>query len=116
MNVYFFLAAILAALAFTIYQLSTLGKALMSTQEAVDKLTAQVVKIQGEVVAAKDVLLAQVVSLQDQLAAAGVAEQVDLTGLTNAVQSLDDINPDEEDEPEVPVEQPVVDPIPEPVE
>lgn len=40
MNPYFFHAATLAALSFTIYQLSTLGKAIMSTQDQVDALSA----------------------------------------------------------------------------
>lgn len=92
--IFFFDAAILAALGFLILQLTYLGRSAMSTQAQVDALTAQVAKVQGEVVAAKDALTAQVVSLQDQLAAAGVTEQVDLSGLQAAVQSLDDINPD----------------------
>ena len=100
MNNHFWFAAILAALSFAIYQLSTLGKAVMSTQEQVDALTNQVVKIQGEVVTAKDALVAQVAALQEQLANAGVAEQVDLSGLQSAVDALDAINPD------APVEEP----------
>lgn len=112
MNLYFFHAVTLAALSFAIYQLTAVGKAIMSTQDQVDALTTQVAKVQAEVVAAKDVLVAQVVALQDQLANAGVAEQVDLSGLQAAVQALDDINPDPvvEDVAEEPVvEEPVQD-------
>lgn len=115
MNIYFIQSAVLASLGFAIYQLSQQGKFLMSTQEAVDQLTAQVAKVKNEVVVARDVLTAKLADVQAQLDAAGVTEQVDLTELTAAVQSLDDINPDEEELVEVPVEEPVVDPVPEPV-
>jgi cell division protein FtsB len=94
MNTYYFHAATLAALGFTILQLSVLGKAIMSTQDKVDALTAQVSKVYTEVQAAKEELVAQVAALEEQLANAGVAEQIDLTALSDAVQVLDDINPD----------------------
>jgi hypothetical protein len=91
---YFFHAASLAALSFIIYQLVITGRAIMSAQEQIDALTAQVSKITTEVTAAKDAILAHVADIEAQLAAAGAAGQVDLTGLKSAVQTLDDLNPD----------------------
>jgi seryl-tRNA synthetase len=119
---YWFDAALFAALAFAILQLSTIGRSLMSTQAAVDSVVTQLVKARGEIVAAKDQLVAKIVDLQNQLDAGVPAEQVDLSGLKAVAQSLDDIVPDaveetddEDEEVEVPVEEPVVDPVPEPV-
>jgi hypothetical protein len=93
-NHYFFDAAILTALAFAIIQLSTIGRSLMSTQETVDQLTAQVAKIHLEVTVAKDQLTAQLADVLAQLEAAGAVEKVDVSGLQAAIQKLDDINPD----------------------
>ena len=111
---YFFDAAILLALSFTMLQLSTLGRSLMSTQDAVDKLTAQVAKVQSEVTSARDAITTQLADVQAQLAAAGATEQVDLSALESAIQALDDINPDPVDEPADddadPVEDPDADP------
>lgn len=90
---YFFHSATLFALSFVIYQLSTIGRHLMSMQETVDALTAQVAKIQSEVIAARDVLTVRLAEVQAQLDAAG--SPVDLSALENAIQALDDINPDE---------------------
>jgi seryl-tRNA synthetase len=119
---YWFDAALFAALAFAILQLSTIGRSLMSTQAAVDSVVTQLVKARGEIVAAKDQLVAKIVDLQNQLDAGVPAEDVDLSGLKAVAQSLDDIVPDaveetedEDEEVEVPVEEPVVDPVPEPV-
>ena len=110
---YWFDAALFAALAFAITQLSLIGRCLMATQKQVDELTVQVVKINDEVKASAAVLKAELESVKEQLAAANVpAETVDLTALAAAIQAVDDINPDPE---EVPVEEPVVDPVEEPV-
>ena len=103
-------AAILTALAFTLYQLSLIGRHLMSTQEQVDQLTVQVVKINDEVKASAAILKEELSSVKEQLAAANVpAETVDLTALAAAIQAVDDINPDPAEEPvvEEPVEEPV---------
>jgi hypothetical protein len=59
----------------------------VSTQEAVDKITAQISKAQVE-------LVNRIADVQAQLDAAGVAEQVDLSSLTAAAQALDDVVPD----------------------
>lgn len=67
----------------------------MSTQDAVNAVTEQLVKAQREIVA-------RIADVQAQLDAAGVAEQIDLSSLTAAAQALDDVVPD----PEV-----VVDPV-----
>lgn len=91
---YFFHAATLSALAFVLYQLATIGRYLMATQADVDKLTAQVNKIGSEVSAAHAVLVSELADVKAQLAAAGAAEQVDLSGLAAAIQNVDDINPD----------------------
>lgn len=96
---YWFDAAILTALAFTILHLSSIGRQLMATQQDVDKLTAQVVKVGDEVKAAAAALKAELDDVKAQLAAAGASEKVDLTALAAAVQQLDDINPDPVDEP-----------------
>jgi small-conductance mechanosensitive channel len=109
MNCYFFDAAILAALSFAIYQITTIGRVIVSTQDQIDSLTAQVSKVQSEVVSAKEVLVAKLAEVQAQLDAAGAAEQVDLTGLQAAVQLLDDINPDPVPVVDVPVDVPPVD-------
>lgn len=103
MNTHFWFAAILAALGFTIYQTTTIGRHLMATQQDVDALTAQVVKIGDEVKTAHAVLVAELADVKAQLAAAGSADKVDLTGLAAAIQNVDDINPDPEPEP---VEEP----------
>ena len=65
-------------------KLLLLEKILMSQQEQIDALAAQLDKVKTEI-------LAQVAALQAQIDAGGV---VDLTALTAAVQSLDDLNPD----------------------
>lgn len=96
---HYWYAAILAALAFAIYQLATLGAAMSDQQAAVDALTAQVQKIGQEVSAAHDALVAELADVKTQLANAGVAEQVDLSGLTAAIQTVDDLNPDAPAEP-----------------
>lgn len=104
MNTHFWFAAILAALSFTIYQTTTIGRQLMATQQEVDALTAQVIKIGDEVKTAHAVLVAELADVKAQLAAAGSADKVDLTGLTAAIQNVDDINPDPV--VDVPVEEP----------
>jgi hypothetical protein len=91
---YWFDAALFAALAFAILQLSTIGRSLMSTQAQVDAVVDQLVKARSEIVAAKDQLVAKIVDLQNQLDAGVPAEQVDLSGLKAVAQSLDDIVPD----------------------
>jgi cell division protein FtsB len=83
-----------AILAFTLFTAAHHGKALMSTQETVDQVIAQLKKARAEIVAARDALNANITDLQNQLTAAGVAEQVDLTELQNVAQTLDELNPD----------------------
>ena len=61
----------------------------VSTQDAINAITAQLVKAQGEIVN-------RIADVQAQLDAAGVAEQVDLSSLTAAAQALDDVVPDAE--------------------
>ena len=76
----------------TIDALDQLRKAvLMSTQEAIDAITEQLVKAQREIVS-------RIADVQAQLDAAGVAEQIDLSSLTSAAQALDDVVPDDVDE------------------
>lgn len=103
-------AAILAALSYSILQLVLIGRCLMATQSDVDALTAQVVKVAQEVRTAHEVLVSELAEVKAQLAAAGVADEVDLTALAAAIQNVDDINPDAV-APE-PVVEPVVEPEP----
>jgi len=120
---FWFDAALFAALAFTILQLTQIGKSLMGTQQDVDTLVVQVVKISDEIKSSAAVLKAELETVKAQLAAANVpADTVDLTALAAAIQAVDDINPDVPpadpvDEPvvEEPVVDPVVDPVEEPV-
>ena len=60
----------------------------MSVQEIVDGLVVQVGKSKTE-------LMNRLAELQLQVDSAGVAEQVDLSALSAAIQGLDDIVPDE---------------------
>ena len=62
---------------------------IVSTQDAINAITAQLVKAQGEIVN-------RIADVQAQLEAAGVAEQVDLSSLTAAAQALDDVVADPE--------------------
>lgn len=107
----FFDSAILAAVGWLLFHLTFIGKAIMSLQNVVDALTAQVAKVKAEVLAARDALTAKLGDVQAQLDAAGVpAEQVDLSELAAAVKDLDDINPDPlidfPDEPAEPADEP----------
>lgn len=74
-------------------QLKKIGKQMSETQEKIDALAAQLAKAKAEI-------LVQVAELQAQIDA---GEQVDLTALTEAVQGIDDLNPDETP-PEEPAE------------
>ena len=62
----------------------------MATQAQVDALTAQVVKVRGEI----QVIKTEVVNLKDQLANAETVEEIDLSALESAVQAADDENVD----------------------
>ena len=81
----------LAAVGFTLWTIASLTNALgrftVSTQDAINTLTDQLVKAQREIVA-------RIADVQAQLDAAGVAEQIDLSSLTAAAQALDDVVPD----------------------
>lgn len=82
-----FLAAILLFQGFTLFATSTLGRHLMATQDTINALVAQLGK-------AKDEILTKIADLNMQVQDAGVADKVDLSELTAAVQAIDDINPD----------------------
>lgn len=76
---------------------------IMSVQDSVDAIVAQLGKAKGEVVA-------KIAEVQAALDAAGVpAEQVDLSALVAAAQSLDDVVPDAV--VGVPVEVPADEPV-----
>lgn len=108
---FWFDAALFAAVAFTIVQLSLIGKTVMATQADIDKLTAQVVKVRGEIQNVKT----ELAGVKEQLANAGVAEEIDLSGLEAAIQAADDENPDPVVEPvveEAVVEEAVEEPTP----
>lgn len=80
-------AAVLLTQAFTLFAISAQGRQLMSQQTKLDNLTALVKKGTAEVVAL-------VASLREQIAAGVPAEQLDLSGLTEAANALDAIVPD----------------------
>lgn len=82
-------AFVLLIFAFIAFTLNTILRSLMSVQEVVDALVVQVGKV-------KDELVNRLAELQLQVDAAGVAEKVDLSELSAAIQSLDDIVPDAE--------------------
>ena len=63
-------------------------------QAQVDALTTQVDKINTEVTTAAAALNARLADLQAQIDAGVPATELDLTALTSAIQTLDDINPD----------------------
>lgn len=82
-------AFVLLIFAFIAFTLTTILRSLMSVQEVVDALVVQVGKVKTE-------LMNKLAELQLQVDAAGVAEKVDLSELSAAIQSLDDIVPDAE--------------------
>jgi uncharacterized protein YPO0396 len=83
-----FIAAILTIQGFTLFTTSAIGRHLMTAQEDINAVVAQLGK-------AKDEIVAKIADVQAQLDAANVpAEQVDLTALNAAAQALDDIVPD----------------------
>ena len=85
------------------------GVLVSSAQDAVNAVTAQLVKAQREIVS-------RIAEVQAQLDAAGLAEQIDLSSLTAAAQALDDVVADELLE-EVVIEEPAdVDAVVEPVD
>ena len=66
----------------------TIGRFIVSTQESIDAVVAQLGKAQAEIVA-------NIADVQAQLDAANVpAEVVNLDALTAAAQALDDVVPD----------------------
>lgn len=114
MTDHFWYAAILAALSFLTFQHVITGRNIMATQADIDKLVDQVVKIRSEVV----VLKAAFAAVQAQVEANELAEQVDLSALAAAIESVDALNPDtvaDEPAPTPAVDEPVfVEPVTEP--
>ena len=103
------LAAIAALIAFQSrylnQELAELWKAIMSTQDVVDALVAQLAKVKDEVTKAKQqaaLLTDEIASLRVQLDDAQAADAVDLSGLEAIAQELDDLNAD--DDTEIPTE------------
>jgi septal ring factor EnvC (AmiA/AmiB activator) len=94
--VVWFQAAILATLAYIAYAINEFERQLMSTQDSIDAIVAQLAKVKDEVAEAKFALTDQINELTTQLEDAKAADQVDLSGLEAIVQTLDDINPDPE--------------------
>ena len=81
-------AGLFALAGFQLLVLSEISRSVMSVQEIVDGLVVQVGKSKTE-------LMNRLAELQLQVDSAGVAEQVDLSALSAAIQGLDDIVPDE---------------------
>lgn len=92
-------ALILALLVMhTIDALDKLREKIVSTQESVNAIVAQLGKAKAEIIA-------KLTDVQAQLDAAGAAEQVDLAPLVEIAQALDDVVPDVDAEPaDVPAE------------
>lgn len=102
-------------------QVNHLRKVIIVTaQDTVNAVVAQLNKVRLEVTSARDALNARIVELQEQIEAGVPAEELDLAELSAAAQALDDIVPDapvvvvDEDEPQadvpaddVPVDVPV---------
>jgi len=84
-------AGLFALAGFQLLVLSEISRSVMSVQEIVDGLVVQVGKSKTE-------LMNRLAELQLQVDSAGVAEQVDLSALSAAIQGLDDIVPDQVDE------------------
>lgn len=101
-------ALILIILAFILFAVSTTGRYLMSLQATIDGVVAQLAKAREEIVQARDELLAKIADVQDQLDNAEAPEDVDLTALTAAAQSLDDIVPDAPEVTDEPADDVVV--------
>ena len=90
-------ALILALLVMhTIDALDKLREKIVSTQDSINAITAQLVKAKAEIIA-------KLADVQAQVDAAGVADQVDLGPLTDIAQALDDVVAD----PEAPADAPV---------
>ena len=81
------LAAVGVALWAIARLINTFERFAMSTQQAIDTITAQIGKAQLE-------LVNRIADVQAQLDAAGVGEDIDLSSLTAAAQALDDVVPD----------------------
>lgn len=90
-------------------QVNHLGGLMSNVQSAVDAVVAQLVKARSEIVAARDELVAQIADVQEQLDSVERPEDVDLSALSAAAQSLDDIVPDAP----ATADEPVADPAPE---
>lgn len=90
--IWFFTAAILATQGFTLFAVSIIGRTLMGQQQVID----QIVVVLGR---AREELLGKIADLQAQVESAGLAEQVDLSALTEVADSLDAIVPDAVAEP-----------------
>ena len=71
--------------------LNNIGKIMSDTQIQIDELTAQVTKVNSEIITLKGNLEESIVNLEEQLAN-GMA--VDLTSLRAAIDSIDNIVPD----------------------
>lgn len=82
-------AIILAVQGFSLFTTSIIGRHLMSQQDQIDALVAQLGKARQEIIG-------KISDLAIQLDDAGVADKVDLTGLVAAVQAIDNVVPDPE--------------------
>lgn len=69
------------------------GRIIMSTQEVIDAVVAQLTKAKGELVGKLEATQRE---LQAQVDTAGVSDKVDLSALTAIAQELDDLVPDVE--------------------
>lgn len=87
-------ATTITVLTYQLQKLHNIERKLDMSQEAIDAITAQLAKVETEVVDTRDNLLAEIKDLKDQIANGVPAPELDLAGLTAVAQRLDDLTPD----------------------
>lgn len=87
-------ATTITVLTYQLQKLHNIERKLDMSQDAIDAITAQLAKVETEVVDTRDNLLAEIKDLKDQIANGVPAPELDLAGLTAVAQRLDDLTPD----------------------
>ena len=81
-----------------VYQLHRLKQRILMAQNTIDQVVAQLTKVEGEVVATRDALLAEIKDLKDQIANGVTPTELDLSGLLDVAERLDQLTPDPADD------------------
>lgn len=87
--------AVLVPILFIAYH--AIKEIIMSQQDQINAVVAKLAKVETEVVGTRDTLLDEIKALKDQIAAGIPAPELDLSGLTDVAQRLDDLTPDAEE-------------------